>query len=141
MKKIGKIEKEIKQIEDDVNDYIHRVSDIKIPTDKEFNRNKKVVNAKIIGSGYYTGISISSDVIYDAEFEYVIDNVVYRSRMQTINNYIAGNYTDIYYYKKDPRFIKEIIHEPNNAESLIIKILIFSILLVIASILFVSFYY
>lgn len=141
MSKDEKIMREIKEVEEEVNNYIHEISDIKVPTDKEFNKHKKKVSAKVIKSGYYTGISATDDIVYDVIFEYAIDNVIYKSRMQTLNNYVTGRYVDIYYYKKDPSFIKEINYNSGNAESFITKILVFSILLVLASILFVTLYY
>lgn len=141
MKKIDKIEKEIKKVEDEINNYIHNISDIKIPTDKEFNKSKNIVNAKVMSSNYFTGITTSNDIVYDVIFKYVIDDVIYKSRMQTLNNYNIGDNVNLYYYKKNPNYIKEIDIEDDKTNSITIKILIFLILLVIASILFINFYY
>lgn len=141
MKKKDNIEKEIKEIEEEINEYIHDISDIKVPTDKEFNKKKKVVNAKVISSNYYMGITLSADVVYDVVFEYVVNNIIYKSRMQTLNNYIVGDNVNIYYYKKDPSYIKEITTSNDKIDSITIKLLTFIILLVIASIILVNFYY
>lgn len=141
MKKIERIEKEIKEVEEEVNNYIHSVSDIKVPTDKEFNKNKEIVNARVISSNYYMGVTTSNDIVYDVIFKYVVDNTIYESRMQTLNSYNIGDNVNIYYYKKDPKYIKEINIEDDEIDSITIKILTFIILLVIASIILVNFYY
>lgn len=141
MKKIERIEKEIKKVEDEINSYIHSMSDIKVPTDKEFNKNKEIVNARVISSNYYMGVTTSSDIVYDVILKYVVDNIIYESRMQTLNKYNIGDNADLYYYRKDPNYIKEIKIEDDKTDSTIIKILIFLILLVTISILFINFYY
>lgn len=141
MKKIDKIEKEIKEVEEEINNYIHSMSDIKAPTDKEFNKHKRKIKAEVISSNYFMGVTISSDIVYDVVFKYVIGNIIYRSKMQTLNNYNVGDKVDIYYYKKDPSYIKEINIEEDPIDFITIKILTFIILLVIASIILVNFYY
>lgn len=141
MKEIDKVEKEIKKVEEEINDYIHSISDIKVPTNKEFDKKKKIVTAKVISSKYFTGISTSTDIVYDVIFEYVIDNIIYKSRMQTLNKYSVGDILDIYYYKKDPNYIKEINDYKQSSEFGLTKVLIFIILFIISSILFVTFYY
>lgn len=138
-----RIEKEIKEVENEINNYIHDIADIKVPTDKEFNKHKQIVSAKVISSNYYMGVTISTDIVYDVVFKYVVDNIIYESRMQTTNNYIVGDNINIYYYKKDPKYIREIndYNNSDNLYSITIKLLLFIILLVIISILFVIFYY
>lgn len=141
MKEREKIEKEIREVEDEINNYIHSISDIKVPTDKEFNRKKKIVTAKVISSEYYLGVTASTDIVYDVIFRYVVNDIIYESRMQTLNNYRVGDNIDIYYYKKNPNYIKEIDDDYNNTDYVVTKLLTFSILLIIASILFIIFCY
>lgn len=141
MKKMDKIEKEIKEVEEEINNYIHSMSDIKVPTNKEFNKHKRKIKAEVISSDYFMGVTISNDIVYDVVFKYVIGNIIYRSRMQTLSNYNVGDNVDIYYYKKDPSYIKEINIEEDKIDFITIKILTFIILLVIASIILVNFYY
>lgn len=141
MKEIEKVEKEIKEVEEEINEYIHSISDIKVPTNKEFDKRKRVVTAKVISSKYFTGISTTADTVYDVIFEYVVDNIIYKSRMQTLNKYKVGDIVDVYYYIKDPNYIKEINDYEESSEFGLTKVLIFIILFIIVSILFVTFYY
>lgn len=141
MKVIDEVEKEIKKVEEEINEYIHNISDIKVPTNKEFDKKKKVVTAKVISSKYFIGVSTNVDTVYDVIFEYVIDNIIYKSKMQTLNKYNVGDIVDIYYYKKDPNYIKEINDSEVYSDFRLTKALIFIILFIIASILFVTFYY
>ena len=141
MKVIDEVEKEIKEVEEEINEYIHNISDIKVPTNKEFDKKKKVVTAKVISSKYFIGVSTNVDTVYDVIFEYVIDNIIYKSKMQTLNKYNVGDIVDIYYYKKDPNYIKEINDSEVYSDFRLTKALIFIILFIIASILFVTFYY
>ena len=87
MKNMKKIEKEIKEVEKEIDEYIHDISDIKIPTDKEFNKHKKTITSKVISCNYFTGVSPSNDIVYDVVFKYTVDNIIYRSKMQTTNKY------------------------------------------------------
>lgn len=132
MKNMKKIEKEIKEVEKEIDEYIHDISDIKIPTDKEFNKHKKTITSKVISCNYFTGVSPSNDIVYDVVFKYTVDNIIYRSKMQTTNKYNVGDDVDIYYYKKDPIYIKEINEdeEENNEFFKIVLLIVISLILI-----------
>lgn len=132
MSKIDKLEKDMQKIDKEVEEYIHEIADIKVPTDKEFYKHKKKVLAKVISSNVYLGFTNSEDIVYDVLFEYTIKNVIYKSRMQTKNKYNEGEFVNLYYYKKNPEFTREI--SKSEEEPYLLEIILFILILIFASI-------
>lgn len=137
MSKIDRLEKEMKKVDEEVSNYIHEVSDIKIPTDKEFYKHKKKVNAKVISSEVFLGFTNSEDIVYDVVFEYTINNILYKSKMQSKNKYNVSDIVELYYYTKNPEFTREIIDDEK--EPYILEIVLFIILFMISSFLVLKF--
>ena len=135
MKKAEKVEKEIKQIEREVDEYIHSISDIKVPTDKEFNKSKAIVDSKVISCTYFAGITNTNETVYDVIFEYVVNDIIYKSKMQTLKKYDEGSNVEIYYYKKDPNYIRELDYEFYD-DTKIFRILVSIILILMLIVLF-----
>jgi hypothetical protein len=137
MTKIDRLEKQMKKVDEEVNEYIHEISDIKVPTDEEFNKHKKRVKAKVISLKVYLGFTNSEDLVYDVIFEYDIKNIIYKSRMQTKINYEVGSVEEVYYFTKNPEFIREIDDE--SSEPYILEIVIFILLLITVSLVIIRF--
>lgn len=140
LSKKDKLDKEIKEVEEEIGEYIHSIADIKMPTVKEFNRNRKRVLANVIAVDYYYGVAPTSDIVYDVTFRYIIDNIIYTATMQTQKLYKVGENVNVYYYKKDPSYIREI-NDNDNSEHYLASILMFAIMFVLASIIFVMMSY
>ncbi len=137
MSKIDRLEKEMRKVDEEISNYIHESSDIKIPTDKEFYKHKKKVKAKVKSSKIFLGFTNCEDIVYDVVFEYTIHNIVYKSKMQTKNKYNVSDIVELYYYTKNPEFTREIKDEEK--EPYILEIIIFILSFMISSILILKF--